>query len=65
MKINYLDKIANYLVIGVVTILIIMVIIYITPRIALNIFLIMLGILFVGFIVYEGISFINKKIKKL
>ena len=65
MKDDILDKIVNYFATGIVTILIIMAIIYITPRIALNIMLIILGILFVGFIVYEGISFINKKIKKL
>lgn len=65
MKKDFIDYFANYLFTGVaiVIVFILMGVAIDNLRVVFNMILIMLGIIFSGFCVYEGTNYIYKKIK--
>ena len=65
MKKDLLDRLANYLITGVIFLTTILLIGYMINNfiVVVNMILIMLGIIFSGFCVYEGTNYIYKKIK--
>ena len=67
MKKDYLEYFLYYLVTGVIVLVLVLFIINIIDnfRVAINFALIMLGILVLGAVVYEGINYIYKKWRKI